>query len=145
VSRGRVDFRAGERMTPETFVAKWKHATLGERQAAQEHWCDVCRMLGQPTPAEADPTGVNEAELKKRTLTNLYNERPEWLHHAHLKLDQAVFEAYGWQDLNPADLHATKRPNPGESPAQATARQQAAEEEMLRRLLALNGERAECR
>ena len=35
-------------------------------------------------------------ELKKRTLTNLYNQRPTWLDHAHCKLDEAVFAAYGW-------------------------------------------------
>ena len=38
--------------------------------------------------------------LKKRTLTNLYNERPAWLDHAHRDLDAAVAAAYGW----PADL-----------------------------------------
>ena len=37
--------------------------------------------------------------LKKRTLTNLYNQRPAWLRLAHEKLDVAVFAAYGW---NPA-------------------------------------------
>ena len=36
------------------------------------------------------------AKLKKRTLTNLYNERPAWLANAHTKLDEAVFTAYGW-------------------------------------------------
>jgi hypothetical protein len=35
-------------------------------------------------------------ELKKRTLTNLYNQRPAWLELAHQKLDAAVFAAYGW-------------------------------------------------
>jgi hypothetical protein len=35
-------------------------------------------------------------QLKKRTLTNLYNERPTWLDLAHQKLDAAVFAAYGW-------------------------------------------------
>jgi hypothetical protein len=35
-------------------------------------------------------------ELKKRTLTNLYNQRPTWLDLAHRKLDEAVFAAYGW-------------------------------------------------
>lgn len=34
--------------------------------------------------------------LKKRTLTNLYNERPTWLINAHQTLDAAVFDAYGW-------------------------------------------------
>jgi hypothetical protein len=37
-----------------------------------------------------------EKQLKKRTLTNLYNERPTWLELAHQKLDAAVFAAYGW-------------------------------------------------
>ena len=37
-------------------------------------------------------------ELKKRTLTNLYNARPAWLDHAHAALDEAVAEAYGWED-----------------------------------------------
>jgi len=36
------------------------------------------------------------ALLKKRTLTNLYNERPAWLANVHRKLDEAVFAAYGW-------------------------------------------------
>ncbi|MCY3801761.1 MAG: hypothetical protein OXG46_09290, partial [Chloroflexi bacterium] len=34
--------------------------------------------------------------LKKRTLTNLYNERPQWLANAHADLDSAVAAAYGW-------------------------------------------------
>ena len=34
--------------------------------------------------------------LKKRTLTNLYNERPTWLANAHRDLDEAVAAAYGW-------------------------------------------------
>ena len=38
-------------------------------------------------------------KLKKRTLTNLYNERPAWLDLAHKKLDAAVAAAYGWSDL----------------------------------------------
>jgi type II restriction/modification system DNA methylase subunit YeeA len=38
------------------------------------------------------------AVLQKRTLTNLYNERPAWLDHAHRDLDEAVADAYGWGD-----------------------------------------------
>ena len=34
--------------------------------------------------------------LKKRTLTNLYNARPQWLVDAHGALDAAVAAAYGW-------------------------------------------------
>lgn len=36
------------------------------------------------------------AALKKRTLTNLYNARPQWLANAHDALDAAVADAYGW-------------------------------------------------
>lgn len=47
------------------------------------------------------------AKLAKRTLTNLYNERPTWLDLAHRKLDEAVFAAYGWpSDLSDDDLLA---------------------------------------
>jgi type II restriction/modification system DNA methylase subunit YeeA len=40
------------------------------------------------------------AILRERTLTNLYNERPQWLVDAHYDLDAAVAAAYGW----PADI-----------------------------------------
>jgi ABC-type nitrate/sulfonate/bicarbonate transport system substrate-binding protein len=63
----------------------------------------------------------HEADLKKRTLTNLYNARPAWLANAHQELDMAVAAAYGWTDYTP-DM---------------------ADEEILRRLLALNLERAD--
>ena len=62
----------------------------------------------------------HEADLKKRTLTNLYNARPAWLDLAHKALDQAVAAAYGWPDYS------------AEMP----------DDEILRRLLALNLERA---
>ena len=43
-------------------------------------------------------------ELKKRTLTNLYNARPQWLADAHAALDDAVAAAYGWDaDISEAD------------------------------------------
>jgi len=38
------------------------------------------------------------ATLKERTLTNLYNQRPQWLVNAHDKLDRAVAAAYGWSE-----------------------------------------------
>ena len=44
-------------MTPYKFIAKWRASELKERSASQEHFIDLCRLLGEPTPAEADPTG----------------------------------------------------------------------------------------
>ena len=44
-------------MTPNEFIAKWQASELKESSAAQEHFIDLCRMLGEPTPADDDPTG----------------------------------------------------------------------------------------
>ena len=44
-------------MTPGAFISKWRASELKERSAAQEHFIDLCRLLGEQTPAEADPTG----------------------------------------------------------------------------------------
>jgi type II restriction/modification system DNA methylase subunit YeeA len=44
-------------MTPQQFALKWRHVQLKERSAAQEHFIDLCQLLGHPTPAQADPTG----------------------------------------------------------------------------------------
>ena len=46
----------------------------------------------RPVPRDEEA----EKELKKRTLTNLYNARPQWLVDAHAALDAAVAAAYGW-------------------------------------------------
>ena len=44
-------------MTPQDFVHKWKESELRERSASHEHFIDLCRMLGEKTPAEADLKG----------------------------------------------------------------------------------------
>ena len=44
-------------VTPSEFIDKWRASKLKERSAAQEHFIDLCRLLGEPTPAEADPLG----------------------------------------------------------------------------------------
>jgi hypothetical protein len=45
-------------MTPSEFAAKWSGSTRTESAAAQEHFIDLCRLLGFQTPNEADPTGA---------------------------------------------------------------------------------------
>ena len=44
-------------LTPPEFVEKWKRVELSERAASQEHFIDLCNLLGQPTPASHDATG----------------------------------------------------------------------------------------
>jgi hypothetical protein len=46
------------RMLPQQFIAKWQRANLSERSAAQQHFLDLCDLLGQPKPAAADPDGA---------------------------------------------------------------------------------------
>ena len=48
-------------ITPNDFVAKWKRVTSRERQVAQEHFLDLCRLVGHQTPNECDPTGTHFA------------------------------------------------------------------------------------
>ncbi len=40
-----------------TFIVTWQRSTLTERSAAQQHFLDLCALLGEPTPATADPDG----------------------------------------------------------------------------------------
>jgi len=95
--------------------------TLNERR---ENWLnpsDLAKRVPEVVAGFPDRIlPINEAataELKKRTLTNLYNQRPAWLDNAHNALDAAVAAAYGW----PASLSV---------------------DEILARLLSLNAQRA---
>jgi len=44
-------------MTAQDFIAKWSKVDLTERAAAQQHFLDLCELVGHPKPAAADPTG----------------------------------------------------------------------------------------
>ena len=44
-------------MTPYEFIDKWRASTLTERSASQQHFLDLCELLGEPKPADVDPTG----------------------------------------------------------------------------------------
>jgi type II restriction/modification system DNA methylase subunit YeeA len=58
-------------------------------------------------PRRVPIDAAHAAKLAKRTLTNLYNERPGWLTHAHMVLDAAVCHAYGWPaDVSDAEILA---------------------------------------
>ena len=49
--------RSVDAVTPHAFITKWRASALKERSASQEHFIDLCHLLGEPTPAEADPSG----------------------------------------------------------------------------------------
>ena len=69
-----------------------QRAAIGEAVAElnrlRDNWRNPVDMLGN--------SRLTEAQRRQRTLTNLYNQRPQWLENAHSRLDAAVAAAYGW-------------------------------------------------
>ncbi len=104
------------RYTPTTCFETFPFPQPSETQ--RQDIAEAAKDLNKHREGWLNPPGLPAQELKKRTLTNLYNTRPTWLQQAHQRLDQAVLDAYAW----PEDL---------------------TEPEILERLLALNLERAE--
>ena len=78
-------------LNPEGWV-EW--ATTPEEQAAG-------------FPPRPIPRPEHAADWKRRTLTNLYNEKPAGLQLRQERLDRAVALAYGWDDYTPATTDAT--------------------------------------
>ncbi len=103
--------------TFETYAFLWPAGKEPEGDERVAGIANAARELVEKRDRWLNPEGASEAELKKRTLTNLYNERPTWLALAHERLDRAVLDAYNW----PHDV---------------------SDEELLERLLTLNLERS---
>ena len=119
-----TQLEARPRYTPTTCFETFPfpHPTDEQRAAiaaAAKRLDELRRNWLHPTATDipGDDADV-EAELRKRTLTALYNANPTWLRNAHAALDAAVASAYGWD----ADID---------------------EQEILARLLALNLQRYE--
>jgi hypothetical protein len=126
-----------EGLAPVTPVAEYASDPRAQKIACaaarlndlREAWLnppDLVRREPEVVPGYPDrilPRDEEAAkELKKRTLTNLYNARPAWLDNAHRALDEAVAEAYGWGEDWRAGL--------------------LTDDEILARLFRLNQERA---
>lgn len=80
---------------------------------------------------------LTEDQLRKRTLTNLYNERPTWLEMAHLDLDRAVLAGYGWAEQWAEKLQPQRDAKGKVNPILGVADPEI-EQELLAHLLALN-------
>jgi type II restriction/modification system DNA methylase subunit YeeA len=127
-------FPAG--LTPNLAPADYSNPASTEIAAAahtldklRDNWLNPSEWTDWVRTAEEEKAGYpmrpvaksgHETDLKKRTLTNLYNASPAWLVNAHKTLDAFVAKAYGWNDYTP----------------------ELADEEILRRLLALNMNRS---
>ncbi len=91
--------------TFETFPLPWPPGEEPEGDSLVEEIAEAARRLDELRRNWLNPEGATEKELKKRTLTNLYNARPTWLANAHARLDRAVFAAYGWpEDITDEDI-----------------------------------------
>ncbi|WP_412073059.1 class I SAM-dependent DNA methyltransferase [Tritonibacter mobilis] len=110
-SLGFETFAFPEGLTPNVSAADYADDQRAQKIAEaaaelnrlRENWLNPSDLLDKvPEVVEGYPDRLipkddkAAKELKKRTLTNLYNARPAWLDHAHKKLDEAVAEAYGW-------------------------------------------------
>ena len=85
---------SGFRYTPTTTFETFPFPCVDEEKAATV--ADAAKALDGLRMGWLDPPGMGETELRDRTLTNLYNEKPAWLRQAHERLDRAVHDAYGW-------------------------------------------------
>ena len=130
--------------TFETFPFPWPPGSEDTASPAHAAISAAAAALHAERDAWLNPPGAPPAALKPRTLTNLYNALNVWrgvdsmktvpaaadfaprLDALHRALDAAACAAYGWDDLMAGDLLYLP----------------AGEEEVLRRLLALNLARA---
>ncbi len=105
------EVESGFRYTPTTCFETFPFPRPTHEQ--REAIAAAARRLVELRDGWLNPPALSDEDLARRTLTNLYNERPTWLANAHATLDAAVLAAYGW----PPDL---------------------TDDEILERLLALN-------
>lgn len=93
--------------TFETFPFPWAPGKEPKNDPRVKAITQAARELVELRDNWLNPPDMSESELKKRTLTNLYNARPSWLETAHRKLDEAVLDAYGWpHDLSDDEILA---------------------------------------
>jgi len=76
---------------------------IEEKVDEEDDFADVARVSGEEArrlirQSAIDAAAAQDKRLKKRTLTNLYNERPTWLRLAHKSLDETVLAAYASVD-----------------------------------------------
>lgn len=90
------DPRYSSARTFETFPFPWAPGREPPNSPLVEAISAAARELVEKRDGWLNPPGAVPEELKKRTLTNLYNTQPQWLVDAHRKLNETVFAAYGW-------------------------------------------------
>lgn len=91
--------------TFETYPFPWPPGQEPVDDPVVQRIAAAAKDLDDKRSAWLNPEGASEAELRKRTLTNLYNANLTWLRNLHATLDRAVWNAYGWpSDEFPAEV-----------------------------------------
>ena len=90
----------GAQLKPSEFIDKWTKSVRKESAAAQEHFIDLCRLLEEPTPGEADPAGEMYCFEKGATKSTGGNGFADVWKQGH----------FGWEYKGPGkDLDAAHR------------------------------------
>ena len=97
-------------MCPDVVAGKNTEDAARRLVELRDHWLNPpewIEWVDEPAPGYPKRAVARNAEaekqIKKRTLTNLDNTRPQWLVDAHSALDAAVAAAYGWDRDIPED------------------------------------------
>ncbi|MCB1212629.1 MAG: hypothetical protein KDK97_25110, partial [Verrucomicrobiales bacterium] len=95
---GKLNEQRENWLNPPAWVAE-----VAAQVDAEDDFADVAAVSGEEArrlirQSAIDAASAKHPKLKKRTLTNLYNERPTWLRLAHRALDEAVLAAYAHTD-----------------------------------------------
>ena len=102
---GASGFRYTPNSTFETFPLPWLPGKEPSDDSRVQAIAGAANELVAKRDAWLNPPGLSDPELKKLPLTNLYNQRPQWLEDAHRALDKAVLAAYCWpHDLSNTDI-----------------------------------------
>jgi hypothetical protein len=97
------EVESGFRYTPTTTFETFPFPEPTEEQ--RERIAQAARELNRLREGWLNPEGASDEEIARRTLTNLYNQRPTWLEQAHARLDAAVLAAYAWGEaIEPEQL-----------------------------------------
>ena len=88
------EVESGFRYTPTTTFETFPFPRSTDEQ--REAVAAAARSLDTLRQGWLNPSAATEEELRKLTLTNLYNKQPTWLGQAQERLDRAVYAAYGW-------------------------------------------------
>lgn len=89
------DAQSGFRYTPTSTFETFPFPRPTPAQA--DAITSAARELHERRHAALNPPGATAADLKKCTMTRLYNRMPSWLEQLHAQLDAAVLAAYGWK------------------------------------------------